>query len=333
MRACGCGCCSPPSRCSPACSTRCCCRRRAGSASELHVATAGTQADQVRPNAAPWVALPEAPALPGVTRMPDLATALRRAPGTTALVVHGSGLPARDRDTLRIPVRLALTLAPAGLVAVSTPPPVAPGERIAISARVQGLPGARVELLDPAGQVVDTAAADARGQVQLRGLARIRAGGVRAAPARCRRRRTRPRDGAGADRRSAVRTRAGAGRRAAAGTEIPAPLGQRCRHAGAQPDRRRPRRATGRGRCTGCRQPGCAGPAGHRPAPPGRPGQRTAPGRARCDRPRPGRAGAHRRPRGCGRPRRARRAGPGRDRRQQQRRSRRAAGAGSARRH
>ncbi|WP_386142333.1 carboxypeptidase regulatory-like domain-containing protein [Xanthomonas arboricola] len=145
---------------------------RAGSTSELHVATAGTPADQVRPTAAPWVALPEAPALPGVARVPDLATALRRAPGTTALVVHGSGLPARDRDGLRIPVRLALAPAPTGLVAVSTPPPVAPGERIAISARVQGLPGARVELLDPAGQVVDTATADAAGQVQLRGLAR-----------------------------------------------------------------------------------------------------------------------------------------------------------------
>jgi hypothetical protein len=145
---------------------------RAGSASELHVATAGTQADQVRPTAAPWVALPEAPALPGVARVPDLATALRRAPGTTTLVVHGSGLPARDRDGLRVPVRLALAPLPTGLVAVSTPPPVAPGERIAISARVQGLPGARVELLDPAGQVVDTATADAAGQVQLRGLAR-----------------------------------------------------------------------------------------------------------------------------------------------------------------
>lgn len=145
---------------------------RVGSASALHVASAGTQADQVRPDAAPWVALPEAPALPGVARVPDLATALRRAPGTTALVVHGSGLPARDRDGLRIPVRLALAPAPTGLVAVSTPPPVAPGERIAISARVQGLPGARMELLDPAGQVVDTATADAAGQVQLRGLAR-----------------------------------------------------------------------------------------------------------------------------------------------------------------
>ncbi|CAE6687955.1 carboxypeptidase regulatory-like domain-containing protein [Xanthomonas arboricola] len=145
---------------------------RAGSTSELHVATAGTQADQVRPTAAPWVALPEAPALPSVPRVPDLATALRRAPGTTALVVHGSGLPARDRDGLRVPVRLALAPLPTGLVAVSTPPPAAPGERIAISARVQGLPGARVELLDPAGQVVDTAAADTAGQVQLRGLAR-----------------------------------------------------------------------------------------------------------------------------------------------------------------
>ncbi|PPU10729.1 hypothetical protein [Xanthomonas arboricola] len=145
---------------------------RAGSASELHVATAGTPADQVRPTAAAWVALPEAPALPGVARVPDLATALRRAPGTTTLVVHGSGLPARDRDGLRVPVRLALAPLPTGLVAVSTPPPVAPGERIAISARVQGLPGARVELLDPAGQVVDTATADAAGQVQLRGLAR-----------------------------------------------------------------------------------------------------------------------------------------------------------------
>lgn len=145
---------------------------RAGSASALHVASAGTQADQVRPDAAPWVALPEAPALPGVARVPDLATALRRAPGTTALVVHGSGLPARDRDGLRVPVWLALAPAPTGLVAVSMPPPAAPGERIAISARVQGLPGARMELLDPAGQVVDTATADAAGQVQLRGLAR-----------------------------------------------------------------------------------------------------------------------------------------------------------------
>ncbi|CAD7712413.1 hypothetical protein LMG31886_00870 [Xanthomonas hydrangeae] len=145
---------------------------RAGSSSELHVATAETKAAQIDPETTHWIALPEAPALAGVTRVPDLATALRRAPGTTALIVHGTGLPARDRDAPGIPLRLALGPAPQGLVAVSTPPPVAPGEAIAINARIQDIPAARIDLLDPAGQVVDTAVADAAGQVHLRGLAR-----------------------------------------------------------------------------------------------------------------------------------------------------------------
>ncbi|MFC7520302.1 carboxypeptidase regulatory-like domain-containing protein [Xanthomonas populi] len=145
---------------------------RAGSASDLHVATAGTEADQIRLDAAQWVALPEAPALPGVTRVPDLATALRRVPGTTALIVHGTGLPARDRDALGVPLRVALGRPPQGLVAVLTQAPVAPGEAIAINARVQGMPAAHVELLDPAGQIVDTTLADATGQVRLHGLAR-----------------------------------------------------------------------------------------------------------------------------------------------------------------
>ncbi|PKV11577.1 hypothetical protein [Xanthomonas prunicola] len=146
---------------------------RAGSGGELHVATAGTAAGQVPTrDLARWVALPEAPTLPGVTRVPDLATALRRAPGTTALVVHGSGLPARDREGLPMPPQLALNPAPPGLVAVSTPPPVAPGDTIAVDAQLQGLANARVELLDPAGQVVDSAGADRAGRVRLRGVAR-----------------------------------------------------------------------------------------------------------------------------------------------------------------
>ncbi|MCL1522664.1 carboxypeptidase regulatory-like domain-containing protein [Xanthomonas nasturtii] len=146
---------------------------RTASGGELHVATADTTAAQVpTSDAAHWVALPEAPALPGVTRVPDLATALRRAPGTTALVVHGSGLPARDREGMRVPLRLALNPPPHGLVAVSTAPPVAPGEVITVSAQLQGMPGGRVELLDPAGQVVDGAVADRAGRVRLRGLAR-----------------------------------------------------------------------------------------------------------------------------------------------------------------
>ncbi|ASK99099.1 carboxypeptidase-like regulatory domain-containing protein [Xanthomonas citri] len=146
---------------------------RAGTGGELHVATAGTAAGQVSTgDLARWVALPKAPALPDVMRVPDLATALRRAPGTTALVVHGSGLPARDREGLNIPLRLKLNPAPRGLVAVWPPPPVSPGDTIAVAAQVQGLPDAHVELLDPAGQVVDSAVADRAGRVRLRGLAR-----------------------------------------------------------------------------------------------------------------------------------------------------------------
>ncbi|MCT8358365.1 carboxypeptidase regulatory-like domain-containing protein [Xanthomonas citri pv. anacardii] len=146
---------------------------RAGTGGELHVATAGTAAGQVSAgDLARWVALPEAPALPGVMRVPDLATALRRTPETTALVVHGSGLPARDREGLNIPLRLKLNPAPRGLVAVWPPPPVSPGDTIAVAAQVQGLPDAHVELLDPAGQVVDSAVADRAGRVRLRGLAR-----------------------------------------------------------------------------------------------------------------------------------------------------------------
>ncbi len=146
---------------------------RAGTGAELHIATAGTAVGQRSTgDTAHWVALPEAPALPGVTRVPDLATALRRAPGTTVLVVHGSGLPARDREGLNMPLRLKLGPAPRGVVAVSPPPPVAPGDTIAVAAQVQGLADARVELLDPAGQVVDSAVADRAGRVRLRGLAR-----------------------------------------------------------------------------------------------------------------------------------------------------------------
>ncbi|KAB7762159.1 carboxypeptidase regulatory-like domain-containing protein [Xanthomonas maliensis] len=139
----------------------------------LHVATAGTPAAQVAAgDAESWIALPEAPALAGVARVPDLATALRRAPGTTQLVIHGHGLPARDRDRLAVPLRLALTAPPTGLVALAAPPPVPAGQRLTVGARVQGLPGARVDLLDPGGQVVDSGTVGADGLLRLRGLAR-----------------------------------------------------------------------------------------------------------------------------------------------------------------
>ncbi|MCC4634444.1 carboxypeptidase regulatory-like domain-containing protein [Xanthomonas dyei] len=144
---------------------------RAGTAGVLQVATAGTRAAQIRAGAQ-WVALPEAPRLPGVARVPDLATALRRNPGTASVVVHGDGLPARDRDGLAgVAVQAALGPPVRGLVAAWAPAAVAPGQLVAITAQVQGMANAQVDLLDPSGQRVDRARPDARGQVRLRGLA------------------------------------------------------------------------------------------------------------------------------------------------------------------
>ncbi|WP_349656583.1 carboxypeptidase regulatory-like domain-containing protein [Xanthomonas sp. 10-10] len=144
---------------------------RAGTAGVLQVATAGTDTTQIRPGAQ-WVALPEAPRLPGVPRVPDLATALRRNPGTASVVVHGDGLPARDRDGLAgVAVQAALGPPVRGLVAAWAPAAVAPGQLVTLTAQVQGVANAQVDLLDPSGQRVDRARPDAQGQVRLRGLA------------------------------------------------------------------------------------------------------------------------------------------------------------------
>lgn len=72
---------------------------RAGQAGTLVVASAGSDAQALAAAAGERVvALPEAPALPDVERVPDLASALRRHPGTQRLRIVGDGLPARDRD-------------------------------------------------------------------------------------------------------------------------------------------------------------------------------------------------------------------------------------------
>ncbi|MCC8616594.1 carboxypeptidase regulatory-like domain-containing protein, partial [Xanthomonas vesicatoria] len=145
---------------------------RDGTAGVLQVATAGTRPAQIRAGAQ-WVALPEAPRLPGVPHVPDLATALRRNPATARVVVHGDGLPARDRDGLAgVAVQAALGPPVRGLVAAWAPAAVAPGQLVAITAQVQGVANAQVDLLDPSGQRVDRGRPDARGQVRLHGLAK-----------------------------------------------------------------------------------------------------------------------------------------------------------------
>ena len=146
---------------------------RAVPAGTLLVASAGTTAaDLAAVPAAVRLRLPEAPALAGVERVPDLATALRRHPGTRDLVVVGQGLPARDRDTALPPLRFHSGAAPRGLVELQAPPPLAAGARFEVGTRVQGLPQARVELLDPAGHRVAIAAPGADGRVRLAASAR-----------------------------------------------------------------------------------------------------------------------------------------------------------------
>lgn len=142
-------------------------------AGTLVVLTAGAQAGQARPGET-IVALPEAKAPASVDTVPDLATALRQHPDTARLQVIGMGLPARDRDAVG-PLPLAFT-APAalpGLAHLSTPAPIAPGNTFAVQGQVTGLPGARVELLDPAGRHVDTAAIDAQGRFAMTGQAGV----------------------------------------------------------------------------------------------------------------------------------------------------------------
>lgn len=121
------------------------------------------------------VALPEAsPAdARGATRVPDLATALRRHPDATRLQVVGAGMPARDRDAVGT---RALAFFPAplprGLVDLQPPERVAAGRTFRVRGATQALAGGRAELLDPAGRRIDRVALGTDGGFALAGIAR-----------------------------------------------------------------------------------------------------------------------------------------------------------------
>jgi len=131
------------------------------------------------------VALPEAARLParwrGAERVPDLATALRRYPGTRTLEVVGMGLEARDRPAA---FGLALDFEPApiprGLVELDAPALAAPGRGFAVAGRAHALAGGSAELLDPAAKRVARSVLDDSGAFVLHasvrdaGLARFR---------------------------------------------------------------------------------------------------------------------------------------------------------------
>ena len=120
------------------------------------------------------VAMPEAPTLPGADRVPDLATALRRHPGTQRLRIVGAGLEARDREAVR-----GLSLAfdpptlPRGLIRLDPPSRVAPGAAFSVGGQTHALGNGWAELIDPAGQRTDISALDKTGGFIVQGSARV----------------------------------------------------------------------------------------------------------------------------------------------------------------
>lgn len=145
-------------------------------AGTLTVLAAGADRDLVAGRAAgeAVLALPEAPPLAGAERVPDLATALRRNPGTRRVQVIGHGLDPRDLHAAR---GVALTFdpppPPPGLSHLEHPTRVAPGAAFPVSGRAGSRGGGRALLLDPAGQVVDAVEPDEAGGFRLHGHARV----------------------------------------------------------------------------------------------------------------------------------------------------------------
>lgn len=125
-----------------------------GNAGTLVIATASTPRLATLATGDALVALPEAADPAGVARVPDLATALRRHPGTTGLRVIGAGLPPRDQIDTGLPLSFDPVALPRGLVSLTLPPAVAPGAGFQVGGSVHDVPGGRADLLDPAGRIV-----------------------------------------------------------------------------------------------------------------------------------------------------------------------------------
>lgn len=117
--------------------------------------------------------LPEAPAALGGEPTPDLGTALRRHPGVHRLRIIGDGLEARDRDAA---AGLAIVYAPPppprGLVELALPKRASPGASFQLGGRTNGVNGGSIELLDPAGAVIDVQPLSGDGRFRLSGAAR-----------------------------------------------------------------------------------------------------------------------------------------------------------------
>lgn len=88
----------------------------------------------------------------GMERTPDLASALRRHPGTTRVIVRGIGLPWRDHDaTLGVDLAFEPSPAPAGLVTLAQPRRVMAGQRVLLRGHIAGVDTPSVEVRAAAG--------------------------------------------------------------------------------------------------------------------------------------------------------------------------------------
>lgn len=141
-------------------------------AGTMIIVTAGVGALPTQPGDR-VIALPEAPVLTGAERVPDLATALRRYPGTRQLHVIGAGLEARDREVAHgQSLRFDPLPLPRGVVRLDAPERIAVGGRFRIGGKVEGVAQGSVELLDPAGRRIDSAALTQNGEFAVNGPAR-----------------------------------------------------------------------------------------------------------------------------------------------------------------
>ena len=141
---------------------------RPGEPVTLVLLTAGAQAPATPARGETVLALPEAVAAADVPRVPDLASALRQHPAAVRLQVLGEGLTARDQAAASgLPLAFEPSDPPQGIVELAWPTQVLAGARIDVRGRVAGLPGARLELRDPAGRRVALGTIDEAGVFEL----------------------------------------------------------------------------------------------------------------------------------------------------------------------
>lgn len=119
------------------------------------------------------VALPEAPAIAGAERVPDLATALRRHTQAQRLRIIGRGLTERDRDSAAgLPASFTPMPPPRGLVRLDPPTDTPAGAVFTLAGEAARMEGGTAELLDPAGRRVDSHVIGSEGRFTLGATAR-----------------------------------------------------------------------------------------------------------------------------------------------------------------